>query len=229
MNHVHAYPVAAALTLFGPLVLSACGFSTPSEAAAGAPGMGVAGASIMTSGGSATGGSAGSAGSAEGGSVTGGNGGAGTGGTGTGGADAGAGGAVSGGASGSSGAPATAGSGGGGGASGAGGGSAAGGGSGAAGAPATADMIKASCPMYTGGTKALAAADFCTLFQATCVNYIDYEPLTGCAADPPLWATSYKGWTTSQQDCRSQHLCAATAGSASTECHYAQGFGGKCM
>jgi hypothetical protein len=90
-------------------------------------------------------------------------------------------------------------------------------------------MIKASCPMYTAGTKALAAADFCTLFQAVCSNYIDYEPLTGCAAGPSLWATSYNQWTASQQDCRSQHLCAAAAGNASTECHSAQGFGGKCM
>jgi hypothetical protein len=109
--------------------------------------------------------------------------------------------------------------------------SGAGGMSGSGGAAAvgqTVAMIKASCPMYTG-TKALAAADFCTLFQAICSNYIDYEPLTGCAAGPSLWASSYNGWTASQQDCRSQHLCAAAAGSASSECHSAQGFGGKCM
>jgi hypothetical protein len=126
--------------------------------------------------------------------------------------------------SGAGGASGAAGASGGGGASG--GESGAGGGSGAG---ATAAMVKASCPMYSGGTMALAAADFCTLFQATCSNYIDYEPLTGCAAGPDLWVTAYKGWTTSQQDCRSQHLCAAAAGSASTECHYAQGFSGKCM
>ena len=94
---------------------------------------------------------------------------------------------------------------------------------------ASAAMLKAGCGMYTGGTKALAAADFCTLFQATCSNYIDYEPLTGCAADLALWAPTYDGWTMSQRDCRSQQLCEAAIGSASDHCHSAQGFGGMCM
>lgn len=94
---------------------------------------------------------------------------------------------------------------------------------------ASAAMLKAGCGVYAGGTKAMTAADFCTLFQATCDDYIDYEPLTGCAADPALWAPTYDGWTMSQRDCRSQQLCEAAIGSASAHCHSAQGFGGTCM
>jgi hypothetical protein len=94
---------------------------------------------------------------------------------------------------------------------------------------ASAAMIKAGCGMYAAGTKAMTAVDFCTLFQATCDDYIDYEPLTGCAADPVLWAPTYDGWTMSQKDCRSQQLCEAAMGSASGHCHSAQGFGGTCM
>jgi hypothetical protein len=234
LNHVHSYPVAASLALLGSFVLSACSSSTPSALGTGAAGTPGAGAPSVTGG---VGGTSGSAGAAVAGSVAAGGGGAGNmGGAGAGGANvggtSGAGGA-SGGASGSSGAGgASGGASGASGSSGAGGGSGAGGQSGAGGAAAvgqTAAMIKATCPMYTGGTKAFAAADFCTLFQATCSNYIDYEPLTGCAAGPSLWAASYNGWTPSQQDCRSQHLCAAAAGSPSSECHSAQGFGGKCM
>jgi hypothetical protein len=97
-----------------------------------------------------------------------------------------------------------------------------------AGGGASAAMIKADCAMYTG-TKAMTAADFCTLFQATCDDYIDYEPLTGCAAGPTLWAPTYAGWTMSQKDCRSQQLCEAATGSTSDHCHAAQGFGGMCM
>ena len=89
----------------------------------------------------------------------------------------------------------------------------------------TAAMIKASCPMYAGGAMAMSAADFCTLFQATCTNYIDLEPLTGCAASPDLWAPVYADWTTAQKDCRSQHLCLAAAGSPQIHCHHAQGMG----
>jgi hypothetical protein len=98
-----------------------------------------------------------------------------------------------------------------------------------AGGGASAAMLKAACGMYAGGTTAMTAADFCTLFQATCDNYIDYEPLTGCAADPALWAPTYDGWTMNQRDCRSQQLCEAATGSASGHCHSAQGFGGTCM
>lgn len=91
----------------------------------------------------------------------------------------------------------------------------------------TAAMIKATCSMYTGN-KAFAAGDFCTLFQATCSNYIDYEPLTGCAAGPTMWTATYATWTTAQKNCRSQHLCAAAAANASTECHSAQPVTGQC-
>jgi hypothetical protein len=101
--------------------------------------------------------------------------------------------------------------------------------SGEVGGGSTPAMIKATCSMYSGN-KALSAADFCTLFLATCMDYIDYEPLTGCSAGPELWAMAYDEWTATQKNCRSQHLCAAAAGNASTECHSAQGVTGQqCM
>ncbi|HEY2731553.1 MAG TPA: hypothetical protein VGK52_16535 [Polyangia bacterium] len=95
----------------------------------------------------------------------------------------------------------------------------------------TVAMIKATCPMYAAGTKALAPADFCTLITEVCANRINYEPLTGCFAGesgPKLWASTYNNdWTMSQRDCRSQHLCAAAAGAASSECPAAQGMAGN--
>jgi hypothetical protein len=96
---------------------------------------------------------------------------------------------------------------------------------------ATPAMIKATCSMYAAGTKALSPADFCTLITDVCANRINYEPLTGCFAGqsgPMLWASTYNNdWTTSQRDCRSQHLCAAAAGAAATECGAAQGMAGN--
>jgi hypothetical protein len=96
---------------------------------------------------------------------------------------------------------------------------------------ATPAMIKATCAMYATGTKALSPADFCTLITAVCANLINYEPLTGCFAGesgPLLWASTYNNdWTTSQRDCRSQHLCAAATGSAGAECPAAQGMAGN--
>ena len=205
MKHFHSFGFVAAFALLELAALPACSSSSPSGSTTGKAGMGGADASAGAAG--STGGSAG------GGGVTADSGAAGnTSEAGTTGSDAASDGPASDGGAGQGpdGAAST-------------------GDAGPEVAPlATAAMVKASCSMYAAGTMALSAADFCTLFQATCVAYIDYEPLTGCAAGPTLWAPVYNKWTTSQQDCRSEYLCKAAAGSASTYCHDAQGFGNEC-
>ena len=96
----------------------------------------------------------------------------------------------------------------------------------------TAAAVKAMCPNETGNTS-FTPSQFCVLFNATCTGANDLVP---ALATESTCETLYKAWTTTQQMCRSYHLCNATpsAANATTHCPHAQGYsnsttlGGPC-
>jgi hypothetical protein len=69
---------------------------------------------------------------------------------------------------------------------------------------------------------AFEAQDFCTLFISICSQYVAVTALSVQAT----CEMTYAGWTTAQQECRTDHLCNA-AGSTADEtmhCWHAQGY-----
>jgi hypothetical protein len=83
------------------------------------------------------------------------------------------------------------------------------------------DTVCPTAPYGMDGTAAFSAADFCTLYAATCS-----PPATGYT-DPTACATSY-AQAGAEAHCRTYQLCAAAntaAGSASTHCPFAVGNG----
>jgi hypothetical protein len=73
----------------------------------------------------------------------------------------------------------------------------------------------------TTGT-AFEAQDFCTLFISICSQYVAVTALSAQAT----CEMTYAGWTTAQQECRTDHLCNAAGGTAdeATHCWHAQGY-----